>query len=139
MHTCRASVGLFFCVIIGCQDNTKPVQDANTVSGKIYLGEQLVNYGQVLFISKNGKTLKSVIYPNGTYNIRNPIRGEVRIVVVTGQPPVAAAAMGGASGTPPSFKKITIPDKYSSEEKTDLKYQVEEGRHTYDIKMDPDK
>ena len=141
MYSCRVSVGLFLCALMGCQGNgtTKAVQDkADTVSGKVYLGEQLVNYGVISFISENAKTINSVIYPDGTYNIRNPSPGEVRIVIVTGQPPIPAAG-GGKSGPPPSFKKITIPEKYSDVEKTDLKYQVVEGKHTHDIKMETGK
>jgi hypothetical protein len=126
---------------VGCQTQTSTspeATDPHAIYGKVYLGETLVNYGVVSFISDE-KTMKCVIFPDGTYNIRNPPLGEYRIVIVTGAVPLAAG--GGSSGKPPPvLKKITIPDKYGSKETTDMKYKVEkEGRFNYDIKMESGK
>jgi uncharacterized membrane protein len=128
---------MFLCLAVaGCQQNTTSsvVQDENAITGKIYLGEDLVNYGVVSFISET-KTMKSPVYPDGTYKIRNAPPGEYRVVVVLGPIPIMAGG-GSSNKPPPTFKKMTLPTKYTNSETTDLKYQVKEGRHDFDIKME---
>lgn len=127
------------CVLSACQkDASKPKQDPHAIFGKVYLDDKLINYGTISFIRDEDRPLKSPVYPDGTYNIRNAPEGEYKIVIVTGQAPRPAA--GGASGSPPpSFTTIVLPEKYSSSATTDLKYQVKPGRHEFDIKLQSEK
>jgi hypothetical protein len=139
MRILAGSLGVCLCItLLGCQQNdTRPVsQDKDVISGKVYLDDKIVNYGVVAFYAANvERPLKSPIYPDGRYNIRNPPPGEYRLVITTGQPPVPAAG-GSSKSPPPTFKQIDLPEKYSSKETTDLKYVVKEGLHTYDIKLE---
>lgn len=115
MLSTRIGMVLYLCVaLMGCQQNARKVeQDAHAISGKVYLDDQLINYGTISFIAENSKPLKSPVYPDGTYNIRNPPPGVYRVVIVTGQAPRPAAG-GSSKEPPPSFKTITIPNKYST-------------------------
>lgn len=126
-------------VLSACQkDASKAKLDQHAIYGKVYLDDRLINYGTISFIRDEDRPLKSPVYPDGTYNIRNAPEGEYKIVIVTGQAPRPAA--GGASGSPPpSFKTITLPEKYASSTTTDLKYQVKTGRHEFDIKLQSEK
>ncbi len=138
MRNLVVGLGVFLCVILlGCgqDDARRASKDKDVVTGKVYLDDKVVNYGVVAFYAPNvDRPLKSPIYPDGTYNIRNPPPGEYLLVITTGQPPVPAAG-GSSKSPPPSFKKIELPEKYSSKDTTDLKYQVKEGKHTHDIKI----
>lgn len=139
MRCIGVGLGVYLCVtLLGCQQNdARPgSKDKDVISGKVYLDDNIVNYGVVAFYAANvERPLKSPIYPDGSYNIRNPPPGEYLLVITTGQPPVPAAG-GSSKSPPPSFKKIVLPEKYSSKGTTDLKYQVKEGLHTFDIKIE---
>ena len=135
LYSAMTVVGM--ALLLSSCEPAKPSVASNLpiVSGKVYLGEQLVNYGNVAFVNATGKAMRSVIYPDGTYNIRHPPLGEMKIVVMTGNPPVPAAAAGAKSGPPPNFKLIVLPESYNSEETTPLRYTVKEGQQSFDIKM----
>lgn len=141
MRAYRASIGMSLVLaFVGCQKNVEKTKvDPHAITGKVYLDGKIVNYGVVAFCQDgDARPLKSPIYPDGTYNIRNPPEGAYRIVITTGQPPRPAAG-GSSKDPPPSYVQITIPDKYSSVETTVLKYEVKEGRQTYDIKLESEK
>ena len=137
MRSHRVWMGWFLCLaVVGCsQDSKKAGEDEHAITGKVYLDDKIINYGDVAFYkAEDERPLKSPIYPDGAYNIRNPPKGEYRIVIITGTAPVPAAG-GTSKSPPPSFKTITIPDKYTEFKTTDLRYVVKEGRHTFDIKL----
>ena len=111
---------------------------ADAVSGSIRFGDRVVNYGYVAFFDGDGRRVgKSVIYPDGTYHLRNPPRGELRVVVVTGEPPVAAAAGGATAGPPVKFERIEVPARYTDPAKTDLRCTVTGGQQRFDIDLKP--
>jgi hypothetical protein len=121
----------------GCGNDTPKAKDENVVTGKVYLGETMLNYGTVTFARGEERPFKSPIYPDGTYKVRLIPPGDYRVIVVTGQAPRPAAG-GSSKGPPPSFKDIRIPEKYGDATTTDLKYMVQPGQHQYDIKLVPE-
>ena len=123
-------LGVF--LAIGCDGPTTP--PANTVSGTVKLDGKLLNWGRVEFHGPEKQVRKSVIGTDGTYMIRNPELGEVRVVVVAGVPPKGAAG-GGAAQPQIKLEKIDIPEKYSDPEKSEWRYTVTAGQHTHDIDL----
>lgn len=134
----RTGLFLLFCLTIGgCGNDAAKPKDENVVTGKVYLGETMLNYGTITFARGEERPFKSPVYPDGTYKVRLLPPGEYRIVVVTGQAPRPAAG-GSSKEPPPSFKDIKIPAKYGDAATTDLKYTVQPGQHQFDIKLVPD-
>ena len=126
---------LFVALVGGCQTtNTKPA-DSEFLGGTVRLDGKLVNYGSVTFHSDKGQPLKGVIQLDGTYRIRKPPVGEVRVVVATGPAPRAVGTPGGGGGTPVVFETIKIPAKYASAETTDLRHVVTAEGNEYHIEM----
>ena len=99
-------LGLF--VAIGCDGPTTP--PANTVSGTVKLDGKLLNWGDVEFHGPDKQVKKAKIMADGTYIIRNPELGEVRVVVRSLTPPPGMA--GGGAGKPQ-----VKPEKVRSEER----------------------
>jgi hypothetical protein len=122
----------------GCGGGGQSQPATHTVSGTVRFNDKVVNYGSVAFYGGDGRPVKSVIQTDGSYNIRNPPLGEVKVAVETGPPPVLISPPGGKGGEPFKFEKIDIPLHYSDPEKTDLRYTVTPGQHRFDINLKPD-
>jgi hypothetical protein len=132
------SVITAFLLLVGCADtSTKPVPAKNSVTGTVKMNDKLINYGAVAFIDANGKQMKVTILPDGSYTIRNPPQGEVKVIVLTGAPPIPASSPDGGKGGPLKFEKIDIPDHYSDPDKTDLRFTAKPGEHRFDIVLKP--
>jgi hypothetical protein len=122
---------------LGCQPGgSGGTSGVPTVSGSITVGGKVLNYGMVEFHPQGGRVLRSVIYPDGTYNIPNPPPGEVRVVVIPGNPPVPAASPGGSGGPPPKFDRVAVPARYEDPEQTPLRFTCTTGKQQFDIRID---
>jgi len=119
---------------VGCTNN-KAQPAADTVSGTVRFNGKIVNYGSVAFYDASGRQVKSIIQLDGSYSIRNPPQGEVKVVVRTGPPPPAMASPGGDSGKPMKIEQIDLPAQYSDPDKTDLRYNVTTGKREFDINL----
>ena len=121
-------------VAVGC-DGAGSTPPANSVSGTVKVNGRLLNYGTVEFHGPDKQVRKSIVQTDGTYSIRNPVLGDVRVVVRAGTLPIGAAGGGGK----PTLKleKIDIPDKYSDPEKSEWRYTVTPGQHTHEIDLKP--
>ena len=119
----------------GCgADKPKPAP-SETLTGTVRLDGKLLPYGSVTFHPKEGRPLKAIIQLDGTYRLRKPPAGEVKVVVHTGPAPKGMAAPGGAAGKVPVLETIEIPPRYTDAETTVLRYRVTPDEDEYHIEL----
>lgn len=114
----------------GCEGPPPP---PNVVSGTVTLDGKVLNWGTVEFHGPEKQVRKAQIQTDGSYSIRNPELGDIRVVVKAGIPPKGA----GGGGPAPAMKleKIDIPEKYSDPEKTEYRIKVTAGQTTQNIDL----
>jgi len=130
--------------LVGCSGKSKGPKDS--VSGKVTLNDKPVS-GTVHFVYGDNKDITSPIAADGSYLIPNPPPGNVKIVVT----PAAGVAGGGLVGGPQA-KDVPLPEmdpgggatkgevppkKYQDAKTTDLTYEVQSGKQTFDIQLKP--
>jgi hypothetical protein len=126
----------------GCGGKAKPPTDV--VSGTIRVGDKKVNFGFISFYQDSKRVGKTAIQTDGTYNVTNLPKGEVRVVVEAADPPqmVAVGAGGGGAGKgggdqAPKYEKVDVPARYADLEKTDVHFTVTGGQQQFDIVLEP--
>jgi hypothetical protein len=124
----------------GCRTDMSKPAASETLAGTVRLDGILVNYGSVTFHPEEGRPLKAIIQTDGTYRLRKPPVGEVKVVVQTGPAPKGMVAPGGPGGKSSVIETINIPTKYTSAATTDLRYKVtpDESEYNIDLKSTPD-
>src|SRR5437870_9397945 len=83
----------------GCDGTANP-PPTKIVSGTVSLDGKPLTWGTVEFHGPEKQVRKAQIQTNGTYSIRNPELGEMRVVVRAGIPPKMAAGGGAATNKP---------------------------------------
>jgi hypothetical protein len=91
----------------GCEGPPPP---PNIVTGTVTLDGKALIWGTVEFHGPEKQVKRAQIQTDGSYSIRNPELGDIRVVVKAGIPPKGAAGGGPASTT--KLEKIDIPEKY---------------------------
>lgn len=117
------------------------------VSGKVYVGNNLVTRGHVQIHAEDGKKVGvGPIQGDGTYTVPDAPTGVCKITIkpappmpTAGAPPrgVTPIGQGAISGTTPKALSAHVPDRYQKTEMTDLGVTVQPGDNTYDIRMNP--
>jgi hypothetical protein len=124
----------------------------DAMSGTVKVGDRVLKSGYVALHYDSGKVVRSRIYEDGTYNIRTPPPGEVRVVIEPGDLPVmrdlgprgggkaAAEKAEKAEPTerPAKPEKVNVPARYMDLATTDLRLKVEGGPQHHDIVMQPE-
>lgn len=131
----------FACMGCGGKDGSQGSNDS--IYGKVTYNGQVVA-GQVIFIGSDKKEIMSMIGGmDGSYEIKNPPKGEgVFLVKATMAPPLAPlkggaqAPKGGAQAPEaPSMGGVAPPAKYGQPSTSDLKFTVTGGKQNYDITL----
>jgi hypothetical protein len=123
-------------LVAGCGKST------GTITGKVRLGEDLVTFGDVAFITEDSQVKRANIQPNGTYEVRDCPTGPVTITVrtyplpPTVQPPDATNAPS-TKPTDTGARFVPISERYAEQATSDLHYTVQPGAQTYDIPLKP--
>ncbi len=106
---------------------------ADSVSGKVTLDGQPVA-GEVFFVGSDKKEVGSPIGPEGNYEISNPPKGDVLIVVKgkPGIPSIPGAKAAPDLPPPPTATGVAPPAKYG-QPNNGLKFTVTGGKQVYDI------
>jgi hypothetical protein len=118
-----------------------------TLFGRVTYQGKAVVYGTVMAIGSDGITRSANIEPDGAYRFDNvlPI-GEVKLAVVSPEPPDPAASRhAGQRGPPPAPRLGTqavtqqwfkIPDYFTDPRNSDLKASVSGEAKAFDIALD---
>ena len=114
----------------GCEGPPPP---PNIVSGTVTLDGKVLNWGTVEFHGPEKQIKRAQIQTDGSYSVRNPELGDIRVVVKAGIPPKGAA--GGGPASTMKLEKIDIPEKYSDPEKTECRIKVTAGQTTQNFDM----
>lgn len=121
--------------VIGCG-----TASPDAVSGKVTLNGQPVA-GEVVFLVGGAEKAASPIKLDGTYQVSNPPRGEVE-VLVKGPPALPSPPPGGKkvdipppTGSSPSG--VSPPAKYARPNNGLAKLNVTGGRQTHNIELTP--
>jgi len=129
------TVSFIFSMAIGC--GNKNVGYNDSVSGTVMLNGQPVS-GEVVFQWANNKENVSLISPDGKYNIINPEKGKVNILVrkIGGTTPTASLPPGASQlpGTTSTAVGVIPPVKYAKNT-GELTFTVEGGKQTYNIEL----
>ena len=129
------SIGFVLIMSIGC--GNKNVGYSDSVSGTVMLNSQPVS-GEVVFQWANKKENVSLISPDGKYNIINPEKGQVSILVrkIGGTMPTASLPPGASQlpGTTSTSVGVLPPIKYAKNT-DELTFKVEGGKQTYNIEL----
>lgn len=120
-----------------------------SVSGKVFLGDQPLKDGTVIFTHSNAKVsvpAVSKIGADGSYSLelvdtlQIPV-GLYKITIQAGGKPAMSEAeyeafmAKGADGSVSDAAASAIPALYLRPETTTLKYEVKEGENKYDVKI----
>src|SRR5258708_7396217 len=81
---------LGFAVALGCK-GASDAPPVNEVSGIVKVDGKLLKYGSIEIHGPDKQMRKSIIQTDGSYSIRNPELGEVRVVVRAGKLPIGAS------------------------------------------------
>ena len=127
----------------GCGGKAQP--PADVVSGKVRVGDRVMNLGFITFYADSKRVGKCPIMTDGTYSVRGLPKGEVRVVVEPTDPPQIAEVGAGGGGKggggggaqPVKMEKIDVPAKYTDPEKTDVHFTVTGGPQQFDIVLEP--
>jgi hypothetical protein len=135
-----------FLLLIGCGAGK------GTVSGKVLYKGQPLKGGNVTFSpeQEGATTLSSRIQEDGSYTVQGIATGPVKIAVETesAKPPptpqqLARRNVAPVPGDPNAESKeggasryVKIPAKYKDSATSDLKYTVQRGSQSFDIKLD---
>lgn len=135
-------VPLTLALVVGCSGKGGGAKDS--ITGKVTLEDKPVS-GTVYFVYADNKEVSSPIKADGSYQIDKAAPGKVKIVVksmlgsagtglvappkITDQPEMPKLD-GGGQGVPP-------PPKYNAANTSDIEYEVQPGKHTFDIQLKP--
>jgi hypothetical protein len=111
-------------VLAGCGDKT------TTVTGKVSLDGQPVEAGFVILYGPTGACVSTGII-DGTYEVHNPPRGNVTVVVSDGAEPPRP----GATATRQQQRPGSIPPRYQSKQTSPLKLELKEGPNSFDVEL----
>ncbi|MBX9582008.1 MAG: hypothetical protein K2X87_17020 [Gemmataceae bacterium] len=110
---------------------------ADVITGVVRVGDKHLTHGTVSFHTAGGRVVKAFIVIDGSYQIRNAPPGPAKVVVVSGDPPKMPVAGGAPPADAPKMVKIDFAAKYGDVATTDLTYDIQPGRHMYDIVLTP--
>ena len=122
----------FLCAIavfLGCEVKS----DMAPVRGKVLFNGQPLKFGSVMFQPEFGQPARSIIRPDGTFELWTEIEGdgarigknEIRVTCFEGQRPDARRGEGE-----PSLGRSLIPLKYTMFAHSGLTHVVQPGGHT---------
>ncbi len=124
---------LAFLVLSGCgESGTSP---GDSVSGKVTLGGQPVA-GTVVFVWPDRKEMSAPLTVEGKYQILNPAKGEVQILV---KAPATMVVPKGAKALemPGAVPTVgTLPPEKYAKPKNGLAFNITGGQQTYDIVLE---
>lgn len=127
---------LALCLLSGCGGGAEAVP-SGTVVGTVTSNGKPLGQGVINFTSSTtGTGVYIEMQPDGTYELPSAIpAGEYRVFFSTPNlgdvpPPEPGQA------APPNVLK-DVPEKYQSEQTTDLQVQVKEGANTFDFELKP--
>lgn len=142
---------------IGCGSS----DERANVKGKVTFAGKPLTAGTVMFYGEDNRTGSTSIDTEGNYEITDAPLGEVQITVTVPKlPPGGMRTMmpgprmkkdqkdsGSVNPEDPSQriaimgkmpkKVVPIPDKFSTTDKSGLKYTVKKGNQTFDITLTP--
>lgn len=113
---------------LGCEAKS----DMAPVRGKVLFNGQPLKFGSVMFQPEFGQPARSIIRPDGTFELWTEIEGdgarigknEIRVSCFEGQRPDASHGEGE-----PALGKSLIPTKYTSFAHSGLTYVVQPSGH----------
>lgn len=134
--TCRIGLPILLATlclgVAGCGSSSKG--PAGYVSGKVTLNGNPVSNASVVFSSSTkGFAAEAKLDPAGAFRLTDSL--PVGDYVVTVKPPPAPPPLGAPVA--PSLPKSDIPEKYRSEEKSDLKFPIKAGANTANFDLKP--
>jgi hypothetical protein len=120
-------------------------RDSKTqVSGWVTYNGYPVGSGSVVMVGWDGLPVYGQIQPDGSYFIKKPRTGVVKVAVTSPAPvaPILAKSRVGdkfrasdnASASPPD-NWFAIPARYGDPETSDLSLDVRTGRNSFDIEL----
>jgi hypothetical protein len=130
------SLGLLLLIVAlpGCGGN--PV-----VSGTVTYKKVPLNTGEVSFIGSDGKSRSGLIGSDGRYEIVDPPKGEVTIVVTASraEPSKAGGSPLGGADFAKNARAVPVqslvPTRYGDPKSSDLRYVVVSGKQRKDIDL----
>ena len=125
----------FICFVNGCGYKMPRHLQTFKVSGKVTLDGKPVVGNEVRFVpvtaGRNGLDARSFIAEDGTYSASSYVDQEG---MVPGEYKVYVEPFAILPGKP-SITPTTIPEKYRSQESTDLKFTVKSEDNRFDIAL----
>lgn len=151
------ALGLVACLVAGCGGGGGPKPTTGKVHGKVLYNGKALTKGTVIFVpipgkgGETGQSASGAIEPDGTFSLTTfnsndgAILGQHTAVIQSG-PEIEPGSVKGAGTMPgamPEFggknaakpAKPAVPEKYTSVEKSPLKYTVEKEGNTFEIEL----
>ncbi len=151
------ALGLAACLVTGCGGGGGPRPATGKVHGKVLYNGKPLTKGTVIFVpilgkgGETGQSASGAIDPDGSFTLTTfnsndgAILGQHTAVIQSGPEIEPGSAKGGGTmtGAMPEFggknaakaPKAAVPEKYTSAEKSPLKYTVEKGDNSFDIEL----
>jgi hypothetical protein len=135
----RCAIALGLLLFAGCS------AAKGSLSGTVTYQDRPVVYGTVFAVCTDGITRSADIQPNGSYRLENLPIGEVKLAVLSPEPPKNAAheRRGDRSGrgktapipTVDRSKWFKIPEKYSDPRLSSLATTISAGHSTFELQL----
>jgi hypothetical protein len=135
-HSARPflGAGLLLAALLAAGCNSRPV-----VSGTVKYKGEIVTTGEVSFIGADGTSRSGLIGPDGRYEIIDPPKGDVTVVVVStrveGAGKARGSALAGLKTEAAPIVRSVVPVKYGDPKTSDLKHVVVSGAQTKNIDL----
>jgi hypothetical protein len=128
---CLVWLPLLFALLCGCSGSNRDKEKTGTVSGTITLDGKPFSDGVINFYdAKQGTAAKGVLQDGGRFTLDAPL--PVGTYSVTVLPPEMPAPQIGAK---PKAAAVNIPEKYRTNQKSDLTAEVKEGENSFKFEM----
>ena len=110
------------------------------VSGKVTYQDKPVPFGTVLFEGSDGSIHQSDIKTDGSYSIQGMAVGEAKVAVNSPNPRSSDLTPVSKTGQKPVLHPdvpgwFPIPEKYSSPDRSELKYTIKSGNNVINIEL----
>lgn len=134
----RISSALLFLFVVGCGAGK------GDMSGTVKYKGKTVHIGIVTVLGSDNVPVVGHIDENGTYSVKGVTAGNVRIGVISPEPPKSGSPVtesrnnrrSGAVSPELAKKWFQVPDNFSDPEKSGLIATIKSGPNSHDINME---